>query len=84
MDLVLITWLDSGKIVGNEWTFTTDLPTTALVITCQSVGWIVRETEEELVIAPHVGAERDGRPQQFLGLLAIPKVAIQQRTPLPF
>ena len=84
MDLVLVTWLDSGKIIGNEWTFVDDLPSTAMTIICQSVGWVVRETDHEIVIAPHVGAERDGRPQQFLGLLAIPKVAIQQRTPLPF
>ena len=84
MDLVLLEWVDSGKVSGNEWTLATDLPDTAMIIVCKSVGWIVRESEDEIVIAPHMGGDNLASPQQYLGLLSIPKSAIQQRTPLPF
>ena len=76
--LVYIKWLDSLG-AGSGWQPIGDLGIDR-PLEARSVGWMVRDTPEAIVIVPHLigdcGAE--GVPVQGCGDMTIPKVAIQE------
>lgn len=72
MRLVLIEWEDSYCATG--WQHIADLGVSPLV--CRSVGWLVRESEDCKVVAPHISTEHSEAPLQGNGMMAIPTRAI--------
>lgn len=68
-DLVRIEWHDS-RGATSRWQHLEDLDEGACYM--QSVGWIVRQTDEFIVLAPHMSA--DG--EQASGVMYIPRSAI--------
>lgn len=67
-DLVRIEWTDSRGPTP-RWQFIEDLDEGPCIM--ESVGWIVADREDHIIIAAHVGA--DG---QVSGAMYVPKVAI--------
>lgn len=79
MELVLIEWVDSYASSG--WQEVSSIEPEVLV--CRSVGWVIRETDSTLVVAPHLTDEDgDAAPTQANGLMTIPVCAIVSRRPL--
>lgn len=75
MKLVIVEWMDSSQ--GEGWTPVSEIEDGCIAI--RSVGWVLRETKDVLVIAPHHG-ERLGRdtPEQACGYMKIPKLAVKR------
>lgn len=72
--IVYLRWLDSCGPTGSVWIDASQaLPE---VCVCESVGWIVSETDEAIMVAGHV--EHD-ISESASGVLSIPKVAIVER-----
>ena len=74
--LVLVEWVDSARPVA-EWRFLSDAPEPT-VIECKSVGWVVRETESVLMLAPNIG-DVGTESEQGCGFIRIPKASITRR-----
>lgn len=75
MRLVLIEWVDSSG--GSGWIPVDEIEEEPIII--RSVGWVLRETKDIIVIAAHHG-QRNGRttPEQVHSEMKIPKVAIKR------
>lgn len=76
--LLMIEWVDSCGSSG--WHSPADYEDWE-PSACVSVGWLMRETDQGLAIAPHV-SNVDERDEKVDGLFMIPKVAITKRTVL--
>jgi len=74
MKLEIIEWIDSMG-VNPLWTHISDMENH--VCKCKSVGYIVQETNEFIVIAPNI-ADAENDPQ-VCGHMVIPKCAILKR-----
>lgn len=70
MRLVIILWIDSTEQYG--WNEQHDLPQVA---ECTTVGFLVSETDHQVVIASSRGKTNGN----LNGVIAIPKVAISER-----
>jgi hypothetical protein len=55
-DVVLIEWLDHSSLDGNQWQTMENAETLAPVIV-RSIGWLLREDKETLVLVPHTSDE---------------------------
>ena len=51
-------------------------------IQCVSVGWVVGETDEVLMLAPNLGDIKSGGSAQGSGFIRIPKSAVTRRVVL--
>lgn len=72
--LVLVVWVDScGAESGWE---DIDNFSHAQIMKCKSVGWLVHEDSERLVLVPHVALKDDGEFLQGCGDMVIPKMAV--------
>lgn len=71
--LVLVDWEDSGQPVPS-WRYVTDMPRPT-PIKCSSVGWLVQETKEAILLAPNVG-EIGTDAEQACGVMVIPVSAV--------
>ncbi len=69
LKLVHVTWEDSAR--SSSWETFEELRGEH-VIECRSVGWVIEDHDDHLVLGPHVGAS----PQQACGTMVIPKRAI--------
>jgi len=70
--LVLITWIDSTSVnAAGRWISPRDLDDLQLG-TCKSVGWVYRQTVDEIVIFSHDGGDDLG------GDICIPRVCIKE------
>lgn len=76
--LVAVQWVDSCSPDGG-WTYSKQIVRDYDPSVVRSVGWLVRETDAALVLAPHVANPNDADSEQVDGLMAIPKVAIVAR-----
>jgi hypothetical protein len=73
--IVLIEWVDSHS--GRGWQDLESLEASAVPLYCRSVGWLVKETEQCVVIVPHISGEKDGHILlQGCGDITIPTKAI--------
>ena len=81
MDAEKIDWVDSYGSAPS-WERLGEIDSSVLV--CQSVGWVVHEDDESVVIAPHRALETEHTDSQVSGHMTIPKVAIRSRTPISF
>ena len=74
--IVLIEWVDSYSVY-EQWDFLNDLKEPE-IIKCKSVGFIVNETDESILIMPHISGDNEAGK----GGICIPKIAIIKRTEL--
>lgn len=73
--LIVVEWVDSCGLKGGHWGSTED----AKQLTpsdCRSVGWLINETDDAIVLAAHV------TPHHVSGEMCIPKVAVTKRWPI--
>lgn len=79
--LYLIEWIDSHSMY-HGWEYVSDIEAPKGMV-CMSVGWIIKETKDNVMIIPHIAdiknKETDG---QVCGAMVIPIVAIIKRTEL--
>lgn len=73
----LIEWLDSAQPISS-WKHLDDLPDLE-VIECVSVGWVVKESDQIVMLAPNLGDYKSGGGAQGSGFIRIPKAAITRR-----
>lgn len=74
--LLLVQWEDSSQPSSWVWLKSTD---TYAVTTVRSVGWVVRETDDVLVLAPSLSRPDEDGDVQALGVIRVPKRAIVVR-----
>lgn len=69
--LVLVTWVDSCSVAAaGRWVSHKDLDDLQLG-RCRSVGWVYRETSQDIVVYSH-----DGEEETVGGEICIPKICI--------
>lgn len=74
--VVLIEWVDSTQ-PEPSWRHLENAPSLTTV-SCRSVGWLIAESDDVLMIAPNVG-DLGTESAQASGFLRIPKAAITRR-----
>ncbi len=78
--LVMVDWEDSAQPVAS-WLHLTDLPALSAVQCC-SVGWIVAQSDDVLMLAPNLGERGCEVNAQASGIIRIPKRCIVRMVPL--
>lgn len=79
MKLVLIEWIDSHS--GRGWNRVDELIDKCEPLLCRSVGWLVAETKDAKIIAPHLsGEDNEGIHIYASGDMTIPTKAIRKMT----
>jgi len=76
---VRITWIDSATVGSGGWVDRNDIGTDCMSnegLTQISVGWVIEESDDVLLIAQTTGGLMLG------GVLAIPKLSILERKKL--
>ena len=72
--LVLVTWLDSYGC-STEWQSMKDID--APLLTCTSVGWLIVDGEEAIVIVPHMSMPDHKHAEwQGMGDMTIPRTSV--------
>ncbi|MDA9090917.1 hypothetical protein N9J84_02300 [Porticoccaceae bacterium] len=74
---ILVEWIDSAQPIS-AWMFLENKPSLE-IIQCVSVGWVVGETDEVLMLAPNLGDIESGGAAQGSGFIRIPKSAVTRR-----
>jgi len=83
-NLYIVTWIDSQSPVTNRWEDIEDMLEPKNMI-CISVGWIEKETKDNIVIMPHISDIYDKEEKgHACGLMTIPKVAILKRVNIKY
>ena len=77
---LLVEWMDSAQPIS-AWMFLENKPSLE-TIQCVSVGWVVGETDEVLMLAPNLGDIESGGSAQGSGFIRIPKSAVTRRVVL--
>ena len=77
---LLVEWIDSAQPIA-AWMFLDNMPCME-VIECVSVGWLVAETDEVLMLAPNLGNTESEGSAQASGFIRIPKSAVTRRVEL--
>ena len=70
--LVLIKWVDSYSVY-EHWDFIKDI-SEPIIIECISVGFVIKETNESILIIPHIS----GKNEAGKGGICIPKISITE------
>lgn len=73
--LIKVHWVDSAQPYGN-WHHLDDLPALEVVV-CQSVGWLVAESDDVLMLAQNLGDVETGNAQAS-GLMRIPRACVRK------
>ena len=75
MKLVLIEWVDSHS--GRGWQEIEQLKSASELLYCRSVGWVVSENKNTIVLVPHISGEKNvGIKLCGCGDISIPKRAV--------
>lgn len=75
MRLVLVDWHDSYASIG--WQDFSEIGGNVLLV--RSVGWLLRETHDALVLVPHTTDDRhEDTPPQGNGVMTIPTCAVKR------
>ena len=77
---ILVEWTDSAQPIS-AWMFLEKKPSLE-IIQCVSVGWVVGETDEVLMLAPNLGDIESGGSAQASAYIRIPKSAVTRRVEL--
>jgi hypothetical protein len=75
--LYIIKWIDSYTL-GDYWQSIEDLDK-PIDHVCISVGWIEKETKNNIVIIPHISDINSKGKGMGCGIMTIPKVSILER-----
>lgn len=78
--LMLVEWVDSAQPVS-AWHLLEDAPGVE-VVECASVGWLVGESKQVLMLAPNLGDIQSGGSAQASGFIRIPKAAVTRKVEL--
>lgn len=77
--LILVEWIDSHSAAAS-WQPLDELAVSVEPVRCRSVGWLVAETAEALLIVPHISGEQNESVRPYgKGDIAIPVRAILRR-----
>ena len=79
-DLVLVEWMDSRR-PEPSWKHLAGSPHWSAV-KCVSVGWLVADDDEKMVLAPNMGDIGDDDNMQLSGELVIPTCCVLSIKPL--
>lgn len=69
--LVIVEWIDSSS--GEGWRPTDELATQTAPVRCQSVGWVLAETKEAIVLVAHTSGGHNSYREYARGDISIPK-----------
>ena len=71
---VYVEWVDSAR--NNDWNTVDEInfKTSFRPIEVETVGWLIHETDDYIVVAQSIGYE----PEQFCGTMTIPKCSIKK------
>ncbi|MEX2964742.1 hypothetical protein [Microbulbifer sp. TYP-18] len=75
LKLVRVDWVDSAQPYGC-WNHLSDLPPLE-VVECKTVGWLVAESDEVLMLAQNLG-DVNTESAQASGLMRIPRVCVKR------
>lgn len=75
--LVFVEWYDSASTDGWRKVGVHE-PIDVEDLLCSSVGWVVEESPDVLVISSHLSHKRGGEINQIHSDMAIPKLAIKR------
>ena len=78
MRRVYVEWIDSYTSTG--WRDTDVLDAEPLM--CYSIGYLVRDAEDGIVVAAHLGGD-PAKPHQVCGAMTIPRSAVVRLEDLP-
>ncbi len=83
-ELYIIEWIDSYKPFDSTWEYIKDIEE-PVVMVCVSVGWIEKETKDNILIIPHISdvTNKDDKGHGS-GAMVIPEVAILKKTKLKY
>ena len=77
--LVLVEWIDAASRGIRRWMTVEDVADFE-EYRCVSVGWLIAESKDYIVVAPHVSPDEDiARLSDVQGEMKIPKAAIKRR-----
>ena len=76
LKLVYVAWVDSHS--GRGWNDLENIAAKAEFLHCRSVGWLISETKEVMVIVPHLTSGDGDIIVQGCGDITIPKCAIRK------
>jgi len=78
-NLVLVKWVDSHGCTSNWGTIPDTSPSAHY---CYSVGWLVAESDDCMVIIPHISPECEeiNADEQGCGEMTIPKTSVKKIT----
>jgi hypothetical protein len=79
--LVMIEWEDSAQPIP-AWTYLASFQAPGTV-RCASVGWLIRDDDVMMALAPNMGALNDERSLQVSGVIQIPTSCVLRVTELP-
>jgi len=72
--LVLVEWLDSSRCPA-DWTHAAEF-VPPKPVRCRSVGWLIHQDTDSVVLTPNLGDEHCPENEQFCGALVIPACAV--------
>ena len=76
----LVEWVDSLSIT-DRWVSSAALEGEPSFGVCHTVGYLVREDEQSVLLAQSFSLNRDGDVEEWGHVWGIPKVAIRSREP---
>jgi len=76
----MIEWQDSAQPIPS-WSFLSSFEASG-IITCASVGWMIRDDDDMKALAPNMGALQDESSVQISGVIQIPTRCIVSVTRL--
>jgi len=79
--LVMVEWEDSAQPIA-AWSYLASFDPPG-IITCASVGWLIRDDDQMKAVAPNMGALGDENSVQISGVIQIPTRCVRRITPLP-
>lgn len=74
--LVLVVWVDSFGC-ASAWEPIKDSFEGPEVLVCRSVGWLIHEDDQCLVVVPHIVEASDRTERQGCGDMTIPACAVK-------
>lgn len=79
IELIYLEWVDAAANQG--WHNLDSIRDDATVLLIQSVGWVIRETDQAITLAAHMHKDipENGAVRQATDPLTIPKAAITMR-----
>lgn len=79
--LVLVEWEDASGGMG-DWVSLDDLPVDVPYL-CASVGWLVAESKDRIIIVANIATENERHERQGCHAMTIPRSMIRRIVTLP-